>query len=158
MKVFFRGYAIELARSEDKWPWGQALKQSFADNASTWQEEHLVLTGGGDQRSGGGRDNRASRRNGSVKAEPDDDAPPATRARSDGPKKGGIGTNANVQTARTSNGKRLCERFNSKHSCTNPKCEEKHRCDVVLTSGKVCYGPHRRIRHEIQRDGAVQYN
>ena len=168
----FRAQAIELARGEERWPWGAALLRSLSDNASTWQEEHGLLVplkrdrdnggggggGGGGRASGGGGGGKRGGELG-IKSElnDEDDTPASKRPRRDGPKKGGIGSEAKVKTSRSWNGSKLCEKFNSKNSCTNPQCQDTHRCDVTLLSGKACGGTHRRIRHDLAKDGQAQF-
>ena len=158
----FQSKAVEFTRSEDKFPWGVALLKSLQSEAGTWHQEQHVLT----VRHEIARHARASNRpQGShwaaaVKPEPDDDEPQAKhQKRSAGtPRKRGLGVDAKVKVATAHGGKEFCHEWNGKDSCTNPKCERLHHCDVILANGHPCNSrAHRRIRHDTGVDGEVKW-
>ena len=128
MEEEFRAKAIELCRSGEEVPFGDALKRSIKENAHLWQEKrHLVE--GQQQRSGGGRGNYQS------------NLQPLPAASFQTPKN-------------PSNSP--CKFFNSNNGCTNKKCQFAHTCNRKLQSGKLCGQNHVAQSHDEGKHGKVQ--
>ena len=56
---------------------------------------------------------------------------------------------ASSRTSRVDDkGKRLCKPWNDARGCNHTKCQDIHKCDVMISENKVCLQSHRRVDHK----------